>query len=195
MRLTIVALGDAVLDASPLGEVWDLGPVLIRVRAGAEGAARGVRVLGRRHGREGVRVRVGVGDGVVPRVRARVRAGLFRPALSHGLDVRCDGTCSDASAGKELRSPTTSKTWEQEVGARPEQIEADEDGGEGDDVDVEDADIDVDGGSAEKAEAMETATKGLYQGFRGESTSTSTTTTTSASTSTTITTLAGLCTD
>ncbi len=37
---TVVALGNAVLDASSLGQIRDLGPVLVWVGAGTEGTAR-----------------------------------------------------------------------------------------------------------------------------------------------------------
>jgi hypothetical protein len=61
-----VTLGDPVLDAPSLGEVGDLGPVLLRTGAGTEGRACGSRTGGRgggwvgslaaMHGEEGGRI-------------------------------------------------------------------------------------------------------------------------------------------
>lgn len=39
MRLTIVTLGDSVLDSSALRKVRNLSPILVWIGAGAEGAA------------------------------------------------------------------------------------------------------------------------------------------------------------
>ena len=41
-RLTVIALGNSVLDASPLRQIRNFGPVLIRVGIGAECATRAV---------------------------------------------------------------------------------------------------------------------------------------------------------
>jgi hypothetical protein len=40
--LTVVSLSNAVLNSSALGQVGDLGPVLIRIRRAAEGTASAV---------------------------------------------------------------------------------------------------------------------------------------------------------
>jgi hypothetical protein len=51
-RHTVVALGNPVLYPPPLGKVRDLGPVLVRVGRGAEGAAGALHAVlprGRRH--------------------------------------------------------------------------------------------------------------------------------------------------
>lgn len=39
MQPTVVPLGDAILNPPPLSQIRDLGPVFIRVRRAAEGAA------------------------------------------------------------------------------------------------------------------------------------------------------------
>lgn len=54
--LTIIPLGNSILDSPPLSEVWYLRPVLIRVCAGTEGTTGTLCRVGRRGASEGVRV-------------------------------------------------------------------------------------------------------------------------------------------
>jgi hypothetical protein len=53
VKLTVVTLSDTVLDASPLGQVSDFGPVFMGMGAGRKGRAGGL-VAGCQRGRTAV---------------------------------------------------------------------------------------------------------------------------------------------